>query len=634
MMLLQINNLSKSFGAEPILSNIKLEVKTKEKVAIVGKNGAGKSTLLKIIAGEIPYDSGEIIIPKHVTIGYLAQQTQIQSEKTIWEEMLSVFEPVKKLENELRDLERKMADKNLLENETAYKKLLQEYDKLQLEFQEKGGYRYEADIRSVLHGLKFHQFDYATTRISTLSGGQKTRLALAKLLLTKPDLLVLDEPTNHLDLETLSWLEQYLYSYEGAVIIVSHDRYFLDKIVSIVYELSNHKITKYHGNYSRYVVEKQKRLEAELKEYEKQQEFIKRTEEFIQKNIARASTTKRAQSRKKMLEKIVPLEKPIEKEKTAAIAFHAAKKSGNIVLTANDLSVAYNGKTIFQHVNLHVTNGERLAIIGPNGIGKSTLLKAITKQIPYNGTVEHGANVTIGYYDQEQENLTPTKTVLQELWDEFPSMLEKDVRSVLGQFLFSGDDVFKLVSSLSGGEKSRLALAKLMLKEANLLILDEPTNHLDLDSKEMLESALLDYSGTIIFVSHDRFFINRLATKVIELSPNGTTEYLGNYDYYIEKKSMQDSTTETTERKKDEANHDYLQAKEKARLERKLKRQLQEIESQIEQLENEIHALESQLLTPEVYEDYEKALEINGEIEKKKTKLEQLYEKWEQLQES
>ena len=634
MMLLQINNLSKSFGAEPILSNIKLEVKTKEKVAIVGKNGAGKSTLLKIIAGEIPYDSGEIIIPKHVTIGYLAQQTQIQSEKTIWEEMLSVFEPVKKLENELRDLERKMADKNLLENETAYKKLLQEYDKLQLEFQEKGGYRYEADIRSVLHGLKFHQFDYATTRISTLSGGQKTRLALAKLLLTKPDLLILDEPTNHLDLETLSWLEQYLYSYEGAVIIVSHDRYFLDKIVSIVYELSNHKITKYHGNYSRYVVEKQKRLEAELKEYEKQQEFIKRTEEFIQKNIARASTTKRAQSRKKMLEKIVPLEKPIEKEKTAAIAFHAAKKSGNIVLTANDLSVAYNGKTIFQHVNLHVTNGERLAIIGPNGIGKSTLLKAITKQIPYNGTVEHGANVTIGYYDQEQENLTPTKTVLQELWDEFPSMLEKDVRSVLGQFLFSGDDVFKLVSSLSGGEKSRLALAKLMLKEANLLILDEPTNHLDLDSKEMLESALLDYSGTIIFVSHDRFFINRLATKVIELSPNGTTEYLGNYDYYIEKKSMQDSTTETTERKKDEANHDYLQAKEKARLERKLKRQLQEIESQIEQLENEIHALESQLLTPEVYEDYEKALEINGEIEKKKTKLEQLYEKWEQLQES
>jgi len=634
MMLLQINNLSKSFGAEPILSNIKLEVKTKEKVAIVGKNGAGKSTLLKIIAGEIPYDSGEIIIPKHVTIGYLAQQTQIQSEKTIWEEMLSVFEPVKKLENELRDLERKMADKNLLENETAYKKLLQEYDKLQLEFQEKGGYRYEADIRSVLHGLKFHQFDYATTRISTLSGGQKTRLALAKLLLTKPDLLILDEPTNHLDLETLSWLEQYLYSYEGAVIIVSHDRYFLDKIVSIVYELSNHKITKYHGNYSRYVVEKQKRLEAELKEYEKQQEFIKRTEEFIQKNIARASTTKRAQSRKKMLEKIVPLEKPIEKEKTAAIAFHAAKKSGNIVLTANDLSVAYNGKTIFQHVNLHVTNGERLAIIGPNGIGKSTLLKAITKQIPYNGTVEHGANVTIGYYDQEQENLTPTKTVLQELWDEFPSMLEKDVRSVLGQFLFSGDDVFKLVSSLSGGEKSRLALAKLMLKEANLLILDEPTNHLDLDSKEMLESALLDYSGTIIFVSHDRFFINRLATKVIELSPNGTTEYLGNYDYYIEKKSLQDSTTETTERKKDEANHDYLQAKEKARLERKLKRQLQEIESQIEQLENEIHALESQLLTPEVYEDYEKALEINGEIEKKKTKLEQLYEKWEQLQES
>ena len=633
MILLQINNLSKSFGAEPVLSNIKLEVKTKEKIAIVGKNGVGKSTLLKIIAGEIPYDSGDLVIPKHVTIGYLAQQTQIHSEKTIWEEMMSVFEPLKKLENELRDLERKMADNHLLENESAYKKLLQEYDRLQLEFQEKGGYRYEADIRSVLHGLKFHQFDYTTTFISTLSGGQKTRLALAKLLLIKPDLLILDEPTNHLDLETLSWLEQYLYSYEGAVIIVSHDRYFLDKIVSIVYELSNQKLTKYYGNYSRYVVEKQKKLEAERKEYEKQQAFIKQTEEFIQKNIARASTTKRAQSRKKLLEKIVPLEKPIDKEKTAAFSFHAAKKSGNIVLTANELSVAYGRKTIFKNVNLQITNGERVAIIGPNGIGKSTLLKAITKQIPFNGTVEHGANVSIGYYDQEQENLTPTKTVLQELWDEYPSMLEKDVRSVLGQFLFSGDDAFKLVSSLSGGEKSRLALAKLMLKEANVLILDEPTNHLDLDSKEILENALKDYSGTIIFVSHDRFFINRLATKVIELSPNGTTEYLGNYDYYIEKKSMQETKTETTLEKKTETNSDYLQAKEKARLERKRRRQLQEIESQIEQLETEIHELETQLATPEVYENYEKAMEMNEEIEKKKAEVEQLYEQWEQLQE-
>ncbi|MFA8439353.1 ribosomal protection-like ABC-F family protein [Pueribacillus sp. YX66] len=639
MIILQVNNVSKSFGAEPILTDIKLEVKMNEKVAIVGRNGVGKSTLLKLITGEFSHDSGNIIIPKDVTIGYLAQHSGIESEKSIWQEMIDVFLPLREMEKTLRAMESKMSDPNLLANETEYAKLLNEYDKLQVKFNERGGYRYEADIRSILHGLQFSNYDYENTPISTLSGGQKTRLALAKLLLTKPDLLILDEPTNHLDIETMTWLEQYLYSYRGAILIVSHDRYFLDKIVSIVYEISHNQVKRYIGNYSQYLIEKAQRLEAEMKEYEKQQAFIKKTEAFIQKNIARASTTKRAQSRRKQLEKLVRLEKPLTDEKTAAISFQHDRESGNIVLNMNDVSVTYNKKPVFNHVTLQITKGENVAIVGPNGVGKSSLLKAITKQIQSDGSIEFGANVAIGYYDQEQENVTSTKDVLHELWDDYPSMLEKDVRSVLGQFLFSGDDVFKNVSTLSGGETARLTLAKLMLQNANFLILDEPTNHLDLHSKEMLESALIDYEGTILFVSHDRYFINRLATKVVELSPDGVTEYIGDYDYYIEKKTELETIAEQIKRPFDENNEKITsqskREKEKqfARLERKRLRRIEEVEETIETIEKEIEQYEATLAEPDVYENYEKASELNKLIFKKKDELEQLLNEWEHLHE-
>lgn len=639
MIILQANNVSKSFGAEPILTDIKLEVKANEKVAIVGKNGVGKSTLLKMMTGEFPHDSGDIIIPKDVTIGYLAQHTGLESEKSIWQEMIDVFLPLRQMEKALRDMESKMGDPDLLANETEYAKLLGEYDKLQHEFNERGGYRYEADIRSILHGLQFGDYDYENTLISTLSGGQKTRLALAKLLLTKPDLLILDEPTNHLDIDTMTWLEQYLYSYQGAILIVSHDRYFLDKIVSIVYEISRNQATKYVGNYSQYLIEKAKRLEADMKEYEKQQEFIAKTEAFIQKNIARASTTKRAQSRRKQLEKIVRIEKPLGDEKTATISFQHGKESGNIVLHVNDVSVAYEDEPIFEHVHLQVTKGESVALVGPNGVGKSTLLKAITEQIRSDGSIELGANVSIGYYDQEQANLTSTKDVLHELWDDYPAMFEKDVRFVLGQFLFSGDDVFKNVSALSGGEKARLALAKLMLQEANFLILDEPTNHLDLDSKEMLESALIDYEGTILFVSHDRYFINRLATKVVELSPEGVSEYIGDYDYYVEKKTEQIAIAEQTKQQILENNEEVSsktkreEEKQLARLERKRMRRIEEIETTIESVEQEIEQHEAMLAEPDIYENYEKAVKLNDFITEKKEELEQLLKEWESLYE-
>lgn len=636
MIMLQVHRVSKSFGAEPILTNINLEVKNKEKVAIVGKNGVGKSTLLKIITGEIAHDSGDVIIPKDVTIGYLAQHTGLESDKSIWQEMSDVFLPLRQMEKTLREMEAKMGDPDLLVDEASYSKLLSEYDKLQVEFDERGGYRYEADIRSILHGLQFSDYDYEQTRISTLSGGQKTRLALAKLLLTKPDLLILDEPTNHLDIKTMSWLEQYLYSYEGAILVVSHDRYFLDRIVSVIYEISHNHATKYVGNYSQYLIEKRKRLEAEIKEYEKQQQFIAKTEAFIQQNIARASTSKRAQSRRKQLEKIVRLEKPLGDGKAASFSFQQQRESGNIVLNVKDMSVTYDVDPVFQHVNLQITKGENVAIVGPNGIGKSTLLKAIINEVQSDGTVELGANVSVGYYDQEQANITSTKDVLHELWDDYPVMQEKDVRSILGQFLFSGDDVFKSVSALSGGEKARLALAKLMLQEANFLILDEPTNHLDLESKEMLESALIDYDGTILFVSHDRYFINRLATKVVELASTGVTEYIGNYDYYIEKKAEQTAIAEYTEQQTENSEKDKNKSKrdeekQLQRLQRQRARRIEEIEKTIDELEQEIEMHEMKLTEPDLYENFEKATELNELITQQKAKLEELLNEWELL---
>ncbi|MGJ7923202.1 ABC-F family ATP-binding cassette domain-containing protein [Neobacillus sp. LXY-4] len=641
MILLQVNQLNKFYGADLILSNIKLEVQTRDRIALVGRNGAGKSTLLKIIAGHMSYDSGEIMKPKEVTIGYLAQNTGLESTLSIWEEMLTVFESLQNLEQKLRHFELQMSDPAIFNNTSVYERLLKDYDLLQTQFKDLGGYQYEADIRSVLHGLNFHSFDY-TTKISSLSGGQKTRLALGKLLLTKPDILILDEPTNHLDIDTLSWLEQYLQNYEGAILIVSHDRYFLDKVVNQVYEMSRQQIMKYVGNYSSYLQQKAENYERELKMFEKQQDEIAKLQDFIARNLARASTTKRAQSRRKQLDRMDVMNRPAGNEKSATFSFDIEKQSGNEVLNVNAVAVGYDNEKVAENISFRITRGESIALVGPNGVGKSTLLKTIVQKLNLlAGDFRYGSNITIGYYDQEQAELTSNKRVLNELWDEYPLKSEKEVRTVLGNFLFSGDDVLKIVSTLSGGEKARLALAKLMMQKANFLILDEPTNHLDLDSKEVLENALIDYPGTILFVSHDRYFINRIVTKVLELSKSGATEYLGDYDYYIEKKleleELKALETETkgknTAQDPIPAKNSYQQDKETKKLERQRKRRIEEIEARIEALETVISTNDQLLCDPEVYQDHEKVAQLNGENEQAKLELEELMEEWAELAE-
>ncbi|AHA69479.1 ABC-F family ATP-binding cassette domain-containing protein [Bacillus thuringiensis] len=642
MILLQVNGLSKLYGAETILANIKLEVQTKDRIALVGRNGAGKSTLLKIIAGELSYDGGEIIKPKDVSIGYLAQNTGLETSLTIWDEMLTVFTHLQQMETKLRRLEQEMGKEENFSNEAIYERLLADYDQLQLNYKDQGGYQYEADIRSILSGLGFPVETHQTT-ISTLSGGQKTRLALGKLLLTKPDLLILDEPTNHLDIETLTWLEQYLQGYPGAILIVSHDRYFLDKLVTQVYEISNKESRRFVGNYSKYLDLKSALYEQEMKRYEKQQDEIAKLEDFVQKNIARASTTKRAQSRRKQLDRMELLTRPLGDSKSASFHFDIEKQSGNDVLQVKDATIGYDEDPIIENVTMRLTRGDSVALVGPNGIGKSTLLKSIVNKLPLlNGDVSFGSNVSVGYYDQEQANLTSSKRVLNELWDEYPLQPEKEIRTILGNFLFTGDDVLKPVSSLSGGQKARLALAKLMMQKSNLLILDEPTNHLDLNSKEILENALIDYPGTLLFVSHDRYFINRVTTTVVELSTEGAQEYLGDYDYYVEKKNemIERAAFEQLEQQENQApvqktvaqeKLNYLEEKERKQLERQRTRKIEELEQNIVNLEEEIATLEDQLCLPEIYADYEKASEITTKKQTLQEQLETCMAEWEEL---
>lgn len=638
LILLQVNGLSKLYGAETILANIKLEVQTKDRIALVGRNGAGKSTLLKIIAGELSHDGGEIIKPKDVSMGYLAQNTGLETSLTIWDEMLTVFTHLQQMETKLRRLEQEMGKEENFSNAAIYEKLLADYDQLQLDYKDQGGYQYEADIRSILSGLGF-PVETHQTKISTLSGGQKTRLALGKLLLTRPDLLILDEPTNHLDIETLTWLEQYLQGYPGAILIVSHDRYFLDKLVTQVYEISNKESRRFVGNYSKYLDSKSALYEQEMKRYEKQQDEISKLEDFVQKNIARASTTKRAQSRRKQLDRMEVLTRPLGDSKSASFHFDIEKQSGNDVLQVKDATIGYYQEPIIEHVNMRLIRGDSVALVGPNGIGKSTLLKSIVNKLQLlHGNVAFGSNVSVGYYDQEQANLTSSKRVLNELWDEYPLQPEKEIRTILGNFLFTGDDVLKPVSSLSGGQKARLALAKLMMQKSNLLILDEPTNHLDLNSKEILENALIDYPGTLLFVSHDRYFINRVTTTVVELSTEGAQEYLGDYDYYVEKKNEMIERAELEQ--EDEVpvqkvvaqeKLNYLEEKERKQLERQRTRKIEELEQNIVGLEEEIATLEDQLCLPEIYADYEKASEITTKKQTLQEQLEACMAEWEEL---
>ncbi|EAC6185523.1 ABC transporter ATP-binding protein [Listeria monocytogenes] len=645
MILLQVQQISKFFGAEVILDNIKLEVKTGDRIALVGRNGAGKSTLLKIIAGKMSYDGGTISKPKSVEIGYLAQNTGLESSKTIWDEMLSVFDSLRKMEADLRKMELRLGEPELYNDPEKYQALMTDYDSLQHTFKESGGYTYEAEIRSVLNGLRFYPEDYEV-EIASLSGGQKTRLALAKLLLAKQDILVLDEPTNHLDIETLAWLETYLQNYHGSLLIVSHDRYFLDKVVNQVYEISRTKIDYYKGNYSSFVNQKQAKLEQMWKEFDKQQKQIAKLEDFVARNIVRASTTKRAQSRRKQLEKMDVLGRPQGDEKAAHFGFQFEKQTGKDVLMVDQLSIGYaKDKRIASNLTFEMKRQDSLALVGPNGIGKSTLLKTLIRDIPaLSGEFHFGAGVKIGYYDQEQAKLTSNKTVLMELWDDYPELNEVNVRTTLGNFLFSDDDVLKNVQSLSGGEKARLALAKLTLLEANVLILDEPTNHLDIESKEVLEAALIDFEGTILFVSHDRYFINRIASKIVELAPEKATVFLGDYDYYQEKlaeeKELARLDAEDRRKKGEQVEAtasvrklNYQEEKEQQKLLRQRKRKLEEIEKSMEETDEKIAEIELQLTNPEVFQDHEKALEITQELDAVKADGEKLMEEWEQISE-
>lgn len=655
-MLLQVSGVTKSYGATTVLSNISLQIEPRQKIGLVGVNGAGKSTLLQIIAGELSYDSGDIFKAKETKIGYLKQNSGLVSDRTIVEEMRSVFAHLKEVENELRQLEAQMSDPAVLADERRTQETMNRYAARSEWYREQGGYEIEARIRSVLHGMGFGHFA-PDTPVNSLSGGQKTRLALAKMLLQAPDLLMLDEPTNHLDIPTLTWLEQYLRSYPGAILVVSHDRYFLDAMVDTIYEIERTASRRYTGNYSRYIELKQAEYESLSKQYEKQQGEIAKMEEFIRRNIVRASTTKRAQSRRKALERMERIEKPLGDLKRASFSFEVEQTSGKEVLDVRGLTVSYDeGATpLFSRASFHLRRGDTAALIGPNGIGKSTLLKAlIGEHKPDAGIIEWGTNVRIGYYDQEQRGLNPNHTVLEELWSAYPHLEEARIRTVLGNFLFSGEDVFKKISSLSGGEKARVSLAKLMLQKANVLILDEPTNHLDLFSKEVLESALIDYEGTLLFISHDRYFLNKMAESMLELTPDGIISYLGNYDDYLEKKAElaeleagQPAASSSGARGGPAAaeqassgtgepaagSGSYEAAKQARREERSRQRKLEQLERQIAELETDIAALEEELAQPEVYNDYVLVQQKNAAIEAKKEQLTACYEQWEQLAE-
>ncbi|HGQ0866903.1 TPA: ABC-F family ATP-binding cassette domain-containing protein [Streptococcus pneumoniae] len=629
MIILQANKIERSFAGEALFDNINLQVDERDRIALVGKNGAGKSTLLKILVGEEEPTSGEINKKKDISLSYLAQDSRFESENTIYDEMLHVFNNLRRTERQLRQMELEMGEKSGEDLD----KLMSDYDRLSENFRQAGGFTYEADIRAILNGFKFDESMWQM-KIAELSGGQNTRLALAKMLLEKPNLLVLDEPTNHLDIETIAWLENYLVNYSGALLIVSHDRYFLDKVATITLDLTKHSLDRYVGNYSRFVELKEQKLATEAKNYEKQQKEIAALEDFVNRNLVRASTTKRAQSRRKQLEKMERLDKPEAGKKAANMTFQSEKTSGNVVLTVENTAIGYDGEVLSQPINLDLRKMNAVAIVGPNGIGKSTFIKSIVDQIPFiKGEKRFGANVEVGYYDQTQSKLTPSNTVLDELWNDFKLTPEVEIRNRLGAFLFSGDDVKKSVGMLSGGEKARLLLAKLSMENNNFLILDEPTNHLDIDSKEVLENALIDFDGTLLFVSHDRYFINRVATHVLELSENGSTLYLGDYDYYVEKKAtaeMSQTEEASTSNQAKEASpvNDYQAQKESQKEVRKLMRQIESLEAEIEELESQSQAISEQMLETN---DADKLMELQAELDKISHRQEEAMLEWEEL---
>lgn len=633
LIILTCNNIIKSYGVESILNNINFQIEEGDRIGVVGANGAGKSTLFKILAGVEHADSGSVNMPGSTTIGYLLQHPVFDKNQTVWDYLLENFRHLIDMENHIRELEKSMSSAA----ETQLEKLMQEYGDLTEEFAAKGGYEYRSLIRGALKGLGIEESQF-NMPINLLSGGQQTRVALAELLLKKHTLLLLDEPTNYLDIKAVEWLENFLAGYEGSVMVISHDRYFIDRICNRIFEIRESNLYEYQGNYSDYVVQKETLFDLEMKNYKNQQKEIQRQQEIIRrlKSFNREKSVRRANSREKMLSRMEPLQKPKTEEERVRIKLDPLIKSGRNVLFLEDVSISFDGKQIFNNVNLEVYRGDIIGIIGPNGVGKTTLFNIISGKIePVSGKVLKGHNVNIEYYHQQRENINPSNTVLDEVWDENPHLDNTQIRNILAAFLFRGDDVYKTIEALSGGEKSRVALAKLMLSRSNLLLLDEPTNHLDIQSREVLENALIDYSGTVLVISHDRYFLDRVTTKIAELTPEGINFYHGNYSYYRMKKQQQEEAMMLAERDNGPTKTALKQQRKKEREERELRRQekrkVREIEQAIIETEEKISRLEHSMCLPEVYSDHEKMNELHMEIIGLKKNLDELYEEWERI---
>ena len=636
MIVLSCNNLNKSFGIDSILENVNFTVNEYDKIGIIGVNGTGKTTLFKIISGIYGYDSGDIYTSKDCEVGYLEQNTNFHSENTILEEVLEVFKDVIEMEKYLRNLEHKISEESSNTNSTTLEKLMNEYSNKLEAFSDMNGYGYKSEAKGVLKGLGFSDEDMDKP-ISILSGGEKTRVLLGKLLLKKPTLLLLDEPTNHLDSEAIEWLEVFLKQYKGTVILISHDRYFLDQVVNRIFEIHNKKLKTYNGNYSDFIEASAIEKELELKKFEDQQKDIKKQEESIErlKAFGREKHLKRARSKEKALAKVDVLDKPEAYRKKARIEFNPSVTSGNDVLQLRDISMGYGERILFKDINLDIYRGEKVALIGANGIGKSTLFKIIMNEIlPLSGDIKFGTNVNVSYFHQEQKTLNLDNTIIDEIWEDNKQLTQTTLRSMLGAFLFEGEEVFKKISTLSGGERARVAILKLILSNANLLLLDEPTNHLDIDSKEVLEEALSGYTGTIFTISHDRYFLNTVVDKVLVLDENGITEYLGNYDYYIEKKKQvqEMNIVEVVEEKtKTQLKEEKRKEREQREAEKKNRVKRQNIEKEIEETEANIEEMDVLLCQEEVYSNPERSKDVSQQKAILEEKLSVLYEEWESL---
>ena len=631
MIIAQAQDLEQRFGGNTIFSNISFSVPDNARIGLVGPNGAGKTTLLKIMTGQQEPTSGQFTINKGLKVGYIAQENALDEDKTIWDEMLTVFDNLIEKNKRITKMQEQIAEHPEDED------LLKRYDQLAYDFEQEGGFTYQAEIKSILNGFNFKENTWQKV-IGTLSGGEKTRLAFVKLLLQKPPVLLLDEPTNYLDLDTLDWLEAFLKNYQGAIITVSHDQYFLDHLANQIFELNFGKLTTFKGNYSQYVKERELMNNQQEAAYEKQQEKIKKEEEFIQKNLVRASTTKRAQSRRKALDKMERIKPPKHKQKVR-INFTSDRPSGKEVLIAKDLTIGYPDKTMVSDIDFQVNKNDRVAIIGPNGIGKSTLLKTIMKKIePKDGSIKYGASLDIGYYDQELQSLDPSKTVLDTIWDRHKTMPEKEVRSILASFLFTAEDIDKTVGQLSGGQKARLTLTVLSLEKDNFLLMDEPTNHLDIEAKEVLEQALNTYDGTLLFVSHDRYFINELANKIISVRDGHAKIYNGNYSYYLDEKAKQaaavqeaeaEQTESTTSANQNKGKLSYQEQKARDSQKRKLERAVSDAEARIEKLENEEQEIQTEMANPDIAASFEKLGPLQEKLSAVQEQLDQANTDWE-----